>query len=72
VIDDFSRECLAAGVDTSLSGVRVAYEPDRIAEMRRYPCIVVSENDIELTRNAVLKWQEDQNLNRTNLDYRTE
>jgi len=36
VIDDFSRECLAAVVDTSLSGERVAREPDRIAEARGY------------------------------------
>lgn len=34
VIDDFSRECLAAVVDTSLSGDRVGRELDRIAEMR--------------------------------------
>jgi putative transposase len=26
VIDDFSRECLAAVVDTSLSGIRVCRE----------------------------------------------
>ena len=40
VIDDFSRECLAAVVDTSLSGDRVGRELDRIAEMRGYPCMV--------------------------------
>ena len=39
VIDDFSRECLAAVVDTSLSGIRVARELDRIAEMRGDPCM---------------------------------
>ena len=44
VIDDFSRECLAAVVDTSLSGDRVGRELDRIAEMRGYPCMVVSDN----------------------------
>lgn len=44
VIDDFSRECLASVVDTSLSGQRVARELDRIAEMRGYPCMVVSDN----------------------------
>lgn len=44
VIDDFSRECLAAVVDTFLSGDRVARELDRIAEMRGYPCMVVSDN----------------------------
>ncbi|WP_085952024.1 IS3 family transposase [Celeribacter baekdonensis] len=59
VIDDFSRECLASVVDTSLSGVRVARELDRIAEMRGYPCMVVSDNGTELTSNAILKWQEE-------------
>jgi putative transposase len=44
VIDDFSRECLATVVDTSISGIRVALELDRIAEMRGYPCMVVSDN----------------------------
>ena len=59
VIDDFSRECLATVVDTSLSGVRVARELDRIAERRGYPCMVVSDNGTELTSNAILAWQKD-------------
>ena len=59
VIDDFSRECLAAVVDTSLSGERVARELDRIAETRGYPCMVVSDNGTELTSHAILRWQED-------------
>ena len=59
LIDDFSRECLAAVVDTSLSGERVARELDRIAKTRGYPCMVVSDNGTELTSNAILKWQED-------------
>ena len=58
VIDDFSRECLAAVVDTSLSGERVARELDRITEMRAWPCMVVSAIGTELTSNAILKWQE--------------
>jgi putative transposase len=37
VIDDVSRECLATVVDPSLSGRRVAREPDRIAGIRGYP-----------------------------------
>ena len=57
VIDDFSRECLAAVVDTSLSGIRVARELDQFAEMRGYPCMVVSDYGTELTSNAILKWQ---------------
>jgi len=59
VIDDFSRECLAMVVDNSLSGVRVARELDRIAAMRGYPCMVVSDNGTELTSNAILKWQQE-------------
>jgi putative transposase len=62
VIDDFSRECLASVVDTSLSGIRVARELDRIAEMRGYPCMVVSDNGTELTSNAILKWQEERGV----------
>ena len=49
VIDDFSRECLTTVVDTSLSGIRVAHELDRIAELRGYPSIV------QASRRA---WQE--------------
>ena len=62
VIDDFSRECLAAVVDTSIGGARVARELDRIAELRGYPCLVVSDNGTELTSNAMLKWQEDRQV----------
>ena len=54
IIDDFSRECLGAVVDTSISGHRVARELDRIAELRGYPCMVVSDNGTELTSNAAL------------------
>ena len=62
VIDDFSRECLATIVDSSLSGVRVARELDLIAERRGYPCMVVSDNGTELTSNAILKWQKDRKV----------
>ena len=51
VVDDFSRECLALVVDTSLSGVRVARELDRIVELRGRPRMLVSDNGTELTSN---------------------
>ena len=35
---------MAAVVDTSIGGARVARELDRIAELRGYPCLVVSDN----------------------------
>ena len=62
VIDDFSRECLTTVVDNSLSGVRVARELDHIAELRGYPCMVVSDNGTELTSNAILKCQQDRRV----------
>jgi putative transposase len=51
VIDDFSRECLAAAVDISLSGRRVARDLDRIADLRGRPCMVVSDNGADLERD---------------------
>ena len=57
LVDDFTRECLGLVVDTSLTGLRVARELDRIAELRRYPCMIVSDNGTELTSNAILAWQ---------------
>lgn len=62
VIDDFSRECLAAIADNSISGERVARELDAIAERRGYPCMVVSDNGTELTSNAMLAWQQDRGV----------
>jgi putative transposase len=58
LVDDFTRECLALVVDTLLTGLRVARELDRVAEVRGYPCMVVSDNGTELTSNAVLAWQQ--------------
>ncbi|MFT3988708.1 IS3 family transposase [Aestuariivirga sp.] len=59
VIDDFSRECLAAVADNSISGHRVARELDRIVESRGCPLMVVSDNGTKLTSNAILQWQEE-------------
>ena len=59
VIDDYSRECLACIVDTSLSGRRVVRELTAIAERRGLPCMVVSDNGTELTSHAVLAWCQD-------------
>ena len=62
VVDDFSRECLARVVDTSLSGVRVARELDRIVELRGRPRMLVSDNGAELTSNAILRWQQERGV----------
>jgi putative transposase len=56
VIDDATRECLAAVPDTSISGVRVARELDVIVARRGVPKAIVSDNGTELTSRAVLGW----------------
>ncbi len=56
IVDDFSRECLATVVDTSLGGVRVVRELDRLSLERALPETVVSDNGTELTSGAVLRW----------------
>jgi putative transposase len=62
LVDDFTRECLGLVVDTSLTGLRVARELDRIAELRGYPCMIVSDNGTELTSNAILAWQQERGV----------
>ncbi len=56
IVDDCTRECLALVADTSLSGVRVARELDRLLAERGRPNMIVSDNGSELTSNAILAW----------------
>src|SRR6476661_6353951 len=56
VVDDCTRECLALIPDTSISGIRVARELDRLLAERGKPKMVVSDNGTELTSNAILTW----------------
>lgn len=56
IVDDFSRECLAIEVDTSLPGLRVARVLDRLAEERGLPRAIVLDNGPELTGKALDAW----------------
>jgi putative transposase len=56
IVDDFSRECLATVVDTSLGGVRVVRELEQLGFERGTPRVIVSDNGTELTSCAVLRW----------------
>ena len=56
VTDDLTRECLAAVVDTLISGLRVARELARLVEAYDKPRTIVSDNGTELTSDAVLSW----------------
>ena len=56
VVDDVTRECLAAVPDTSISGRRVVRELTDLIARRGKPGTIVSDNGTELTSNAVLEW----------------
>jgi len=56
VVDDCTRECLALVPDTSISGIRVARELDRLLVAHGKPKTIVSDNGTELTSNAILRW----------------
>lgn len=56
IVDDVTRECLAAMPDTSFSGLRVVRELDAIIRWRGRPDTIVSDNGTELTSTAILRW----------------
>lgn len=56
VIDDVTKECLAAVADTSISGRRVARELNAIIAWRGKPELIVSDHGTEFTSNAMLAW----------------
>ena len=59
IVDDVTRECLAAIPDTSISGRRVARELTALIERRGKPGMIVSDNGTEFTSNATLAWAQD-------------
>ena len=62
IVDDFTRECLAIEVDTSLPGVRVARVLDAIGSARGYPQTIVTDNGTELTGIAMACWARDRKV----------
>jgi transposase InsO family protein len=60
IVDDVTRECLAAIPDTSISGKRVARELTTLVSLRGKPGMIVSDNGTEFTSNAILGWAKDQ------------
>jgi putative transposase len=59
IVDDVTRECLAAIPDTSISGKRVARELTALIERRGKPRLIVSDNGTEFTSNAILGWSKE-------------
>jgi putative transposase len=62
IVDDVTRECLAAIPDTSISGRRVARELTALIEQRGKPGMIVSDNGTEFTSNAMLGWAQDNRI----------
>jgi putative transposase len=54
IIDDVTKECLAAIPDTSLSGKRVVRELEAVIARRGRPGVIVSDNGTEFTSAAVI------------------
>jgi putative transposase len=59
IVDDVTRECLAAIPDTSISGRRIARELTTLIERRCKPRLLVSDNGTEFTSNAILRWSKE-------------
>ncbi|SCY84717.1 Transposase InsO and inactivated derivatives [Rhizobium sp. NFACC06-2] len=59
IVDDVTRECLAAIPDTSISGRRVARELTALIERRGKPGMIVSDHGTEFTSNAILAWSKE-------------
>ena len=62
VMDQCSRECLMADADTSMPGLRVVRELDRLIKLRGKPKVIVSDNGPELTGRTVLIWAHENNI----------
>ena len=62
VIDDVTKECLAAIPDTSISGKRVVREIKAIIERRGRPGAIISDNGTEFTSVAVLAFTKELKL----------
>lgn len=56
IVDDFTRECLAIEVDTSIPGARVVAVLERISLLRGKPKVIVTDNGPEFTGAALDQW----------------
>jgi len=56
VVDDYSRECPALEVDSSIPGARVVDVLDRLAEMRGLPEVITMDNGPEFASRTLDEW----------------
>ena len=62
IVDDYTRECLAIEVDTSLGGVRVVRVLEELKHRRGLPRQIRSDNGPEFVSRAVDQWAYEQGL----------
>lgn len=58
IVDDYSRECLAIEIDTSLPGARVVRTLEQVVTERGRPAGIVMDNGPELRGRAMEAWSE--------------
>jgi len=56
VVDDYTRECPAIEVDTSLNGLRVTQVLERLAETRGLPEVIRTDNGPEFSGRVLDAW----------------
>jgi len=56
IVDDYSRECPAIEVDTSLGGRRVVQVLDRLSETRGLPGVITMDNGPEFSSRILDEW----------------
>ena len=56
IVDDYSRECPAIEVDTSLGGRRVVSVLDKLAEIRGLPEVITIDNGPEFAGRVLDEW----------------
>ena len=62
IVDDYTRECLAIEVDTSLGGMRVVRVLEALKQTRGLPRQIRSDNGPEFVSRAVDQWAYEQGL----------
>jgi len=62
IVDDYTRECLAIEVDTSLGGGRVVRVLEELKQRRGLPLKIRSDNGPEFVSRAVDQWAYEQGL----------
>jgi putative transposase len=62
IVDDYTRECPAIEIDTSLGGLRVRRVLDRIARERGLPEAIILDNGPEFRGRALAAWSEERRV----------